>query len=93
MDSYFADVKTIVPPNIYKRFEKDHILKKTIGKETIENGDNYTRNNGFILTKLNQNKEEQKALQIMIHNSNENVSNNCSILLNAAVSPRKPSIQ
>jgi serine/threonine protein kinase len=29
-DPYFGDVKSIIPPSIYKRYEKDHILKKTM---------------------------------------------------------------
>jgi len=37
IDSYFGDVKTIIPPHIYKRYLKDHLLKKTTSKEVIEN--------------------------------------------------------
>lgn len=33
--SYFRDVKLIVPPHIYKRFEKDH-LKNVKSKTNIE---------------------------------------------------------
>lgn len=90
LDPYFSDVKTIIPPNIYKRFEKDHILKKTTSKEAIENAESFINNTRSKLSKHQSDKEE--VVHAALPNPLENSSNNCSFI-NVALSARKASVQ
>jgi hypothetical protein len=56
LDPYFADVKTIIPPAIYKRFEKDHLLKKTTSKEVVENAESFINSMRSKLSRINTGK-------------------------------------
>jgi hypothetical protein len=33
--SYFKDVRLIIPPHIYKRFEKDHLKQSKVKSNTL----------------------------------------------------------
>jgi hypothetical protein len=90
MDPYFTDVKTIIPPAIYKRFEKDHILKKTTSKEVIENAESFINNTRSKLPK--QPERDDISHSTLAPNSNESLNNNCT-LINYALSPKKNSAQ
>jgi len=56
IDPYFADVKTIIPPAIYKCFEKDHLLKKTTSNEAIENAESFINKTRSKLSRINTEK-------------------------------------
>ncbi len=88
MDGYFSDVKTIIPPAIYKRFEKDHLLKKTTSKEAIENAESFIHQTRSKLSKLHDKEDPQQHPP-----SINNQSTNNSVLINMGVSPRKTSVQ
>lgn len=91
MDGYFSDVKTIIPPAIYKRFEKDHLLKKTTSKEAIENAESFINQTRSKL-KLHEKEEASQQPSFLIPIQQQSSTNN-SVLTNMALSPRKTSIQ
>jgi serine/threonine protein kinase len=91
MDGYFSDVKTIIPPAIYKRFEKDHLLKKTTSKEAIENAESFIHQTRSKLSKLQEKEDPSQHPSVLLPAHQQQSTNNST--LNMALSPRKTSLQ
>jgi serine/threonine protein kinase len=88
LDPYFHDVKAIIPPSIYKRFEKDHIFRKTTSKEVIENAESFINN---TRSKLTRTQGEENYPSSLAPNKTETNNSNCA-LISFNLSPRKPNI-
>lgn len=93
LDGYFSDVKTIIPPHIYKRFEKDHLLKKTTSKEVIENAEHFIN---IARSKLSKHHPDPTTTThkddhfnpLLIPTKTETTNSNCA-LINFSISPRR----
>jgi serine/threonine protein kinase len=95
LDSYFNDVKTIIPPHIYKRFEKDHLLKKTTSREVIENAEHFINIARSKLSKHHPDARPEPPMHkednfnsLLIPSKTETSNSNCA-LINFSISPRR----
>lgn len=69
MHGYFSDVKSIIPPHIFKRFEKDH-LKRARSKEAILNAENFINSSKKLQTEMQKDQD-----QVSVSNKREEVNN------------------
>lgn len=61
MHGYFNDVKSIIPPHIFKRFEKDH-LKRARSKEAIMNAENFINSSKKLQTEIQKEQDQATAI-------------------------------